>query len=54
MIFTIKETLTAFRFDSFKSDFAIFSMAWRELGEKTEDPYLYQLSGEEDDRLRKE
>ena len=54
MIFTTKATFTAVAFDSFKSDFLIFSMAWRELGEKTEDPYLYPHSGEEDDRLRKE
>ena len=31
-------------------------MAWNLLkqGEKKEDPYSYQLSGDEDDRLRKE
>ena len=56
MIFTTKATFTAFTFDSFKSDFLIFSMAWKlqKQGEKKEDPYSYQLSGDEDDRLRKE
>ena len=56
MIFTIKVAFTAFTFDSFKSDFLIFSMAWKlqKQGEKKEDPYLYPHSGEEDDRLRKE